>query len=237
MDGDRTKRVWGSVYAEARGAVVSANHACETCVTALGVGGAALSLTDGSGLRETVYVTDPLSARLEEQQLALGEGPSVDVLASGSPVLIPDLEAADSQARWPAFVPAAVQAGAKAMFTFPLQSGAVRVGVLTLYRGGLGPLSFDGLGDAFVFADLVLALTLDGQAGIAETPRTWSPSDSVPHQVEVYQASGMVSVQLGVGVEEAFVRLRAYAFAHDQPLTDVARQVVARRLRFDLDLA
>jgi hypothetical protein len=48
----------------------------------------------------------------------------------------------------------------------------------------------------------------------------------------VHQASGMVSAQLGVGVGEALVRLRAYAFGHDLPLTEVARRVVDRALRF-----
>ena len=42
----------------------------------------------------------------------------------------------------------------------------------------------------------------------------------------------MVSVQLGVSVTEALIRLRAYAFSHDRPLRDVAEDVVARRLRF-----
>ena len=37
----------------------------------------------------------------------------------------------------------------------------------------------------------------------------------------VHQASGMVSVQLDVSVGESLVR-RAYAFAHDRPLTEVA---------------
>jgi AmiR/NasT family two-component response regulator len=47
----------------------------------------------------------------------------------------------------------------------------------------------------------------------------------------VHQASGVLSVQLDIGVGEALVRLRAYAFAHDRPLTDVAQDVVAHRLR------
>jgi hypothetical protein len=42
----------------------------------------------------------------------------------------------------------------------------------------------------------------------------------------------MVSVQLGVPVSEALARLRAWAFAHDQRLEVVARDVVVRRLRF-----
>jgi AmiR/NasT family two-component response regulator len=40
-------------------------------------------------------------------------------------------------------------------------------------------------------------------------------------------------IQLGVTIEEAFLRLRAYAFAHDRRLPDVAADVVARRLRFE----
>src|SRR5581483_7452688 len=49
----------------------------------------------------------------------------------------------------------------------------------------------------------------------------------------VHQASGMVAVQLGVGVGEALICLRAYAFANDRPVTEVAEDVVGRRLRFD----
>jgi hypothetical protein len=49
----------------------------------------------------------------------------------------------------------------------------------------------------------------------------------------VHQATGMVSVQLEAGLEEAFARLRAYAFAVDRTVEAVADDVVARRLRFD----
>ena len=45
----------------------------------------------------------------------------------------------------------------------------------------------------------------------------------------------MISVQLGVDLGEALVRLRAYAFASGAALGDVADDVVNRRLRLDLD--
>ncbi len=45
----------------------------------------------------------------------------------------------------------------------------------------------------------------------------------------------MLTEQLGVGITEAFVRLRAYAYAHDRRLADVARAIVARRLRLHPD--
>jgi len=37
-------------------------------------------------------------------------------------------------------------------------------------------------------------------------------------------------VQLGVTIDEASVVLRAYAFAHDRLVADVAADIVARRL-------
>jgi hypothetical protein len=45
----------------------------------------------------------------------------------------------------------------------------------------------------------------------------------------------MITVQLGVSVAVALIRLRAHAYAHDRRLRDVAGDVVARRLRFDPD--
>ncbi|MGB0094384.1 MAG: ANTAR domain-containing protein [Solirubrobacteraceae bacterium] len=50
---------------------------------------------------------------------------------------------------------------------------------------------------------------------------------------EVHQATGMISVQLGVSMDEAFVRLRAHAFAAGRSLKAVAGDVVARRLRLE----
>jgi hypothetical protein len=45
----------------------------------------------------------------------------------------------------------------------------------------------------------------------------------------------MVSVQLGVSLEEAFARLRAHAFAAGALLGDVAGDVVNRNLRLRRD--
>jgi hypothetical protein len=48
----------------------------------------------------------------------------------------------------------------------------------------------------------------------------------------LHNSAGMVSVQLGVSITEALIRLRAYAFSNDRLLRDVAADVVARKLRF-----
>jgi hypothetical protein len=75
-------------------------------------------------------------------------------------------------------------------------------------------------------------LLLDASSGITGSPG-YQPLDGVlGARAEVHQATGMISVQLGVSLEEAFVRLRAHAFANGAALGDVAGEVVGRRLRF-----
>jgi AmiR/NasT family two-component response regulator len=54
-------------------------------------------------------------------------------------------------------------------------------------------------------------------------------------RAEVHRAAGMVMAQAGVTIEDALVRLRAYAFSSGRSLTEVASDVVERRLRFDPD--
>jgi len=45
----------------------------------------------------------------------------------------------------------------------------------------------------------------------------------------------MVHVQLGITLTEALARLRAYAYAHDRSLSDVATDIVTRRLVIEAD--
>ena len=46
---------------------------------------------------------------------------------------------------------------------------------------------------------------------------------------EIHQAQGMVMVDLGVGLAEAMVRMRAHAFARGVSLVELAREIVAGR--------
>lgn len=52
---------------------------------------------------------------------------------------------------------------------------------------------------------------------------------------EVYQAGGMIIDQLEVTPDAALATLRAHAFVHERPIDAVARDVVARTLRFTKD--
>jgi hypothetical protein len=185
-------------------------------------------------------VTDELSEKIEDWQLTFGEGPCVDAVTSFGPVLTSDVGARDAERRWPGFAPSACRAGVAAIFAFPLQIGAIQVGVLDLYRTRPGPLSGPELGDALLLADTATLLLLDGQDQAAGSPGALvgpagQPVELAAHRAEIDQATGMLTEQLSTDIEDAFVRLRAYAYMYDRPLNDVARDIVARRLRLAAD--
>ena len=124
-------------------------------------------------------------------------------------------------------------AGTRAVFGFPLQVGAARLGAMNLYRDRPGKLSDDQHADALVMADVAAQAVLAMQAN--------APFDIVATELEAganfhlveHQASGKVATQLGISVGETLVRLRAHAFSHDLALNEVAEAVVARQLRID----
>jgi hypothetical protein len=241
MTASRQGRIWGLIAEQAArdGRHVSAADACTAAVAALQITGAWLSAASGTELTgHLMWVTDALSERLAELQLTLGEGPGPDAAADGGPILASDLGEMEAGRRWPAFAQAARRAGAAAIFAFPLRIGAIRSGVMGLYRDRAGPLSAEQLGDALIFADAATLLLISAD----QTDATASgfgpggqPADLAGHRAEIDQATGMLTEQLGVGIAEAFVRLRAYAYVHDRPLADLARDIVARRLRLGPD--
>lgn len=235
MADERAARVWAWITAANEAdAPVSLAALCRAAVRWLAVDGASVTAVSGPAVSEPLSATDERSARLEELLFTTGEGPGADDFMFGSPMLIPDLESVTE--RWPGFVPAAVAAGARALFAFPLQAGAIRAGVLSLYRTEPGPLTPQQLADSLVFADIALQLLLDSASGISGLA-DYHPLDGLSDsRAEVYQAVGMISVQLGVSLEEALVRLRSHAFAASKPLGDVAGAVVSRLLRLDPDL-
>jgi hypothetical protein len=240
-DTSRAARVWKLVFAQVAGRPGRASIAdvCAAVATSLDVSGAWVTVSDGINPGQALCATDVISESLAEVQITLGEGPCHDAVISGAPVLAANL-ADGTGHQWAVFGEAAVRAGAAAVFAFPLRIGAIRVGVLGSYRDKEGPLDTLQLGNALILADIATMLLLDAEARQTNEPlpgaalASQSP-DLTAHHAEIAQATGMLTEQLGVGITEAFVRLRAYAYAQDRRLSDVAHDIVTRRLRLDPD--
>jgi GAF domain/ANTAR domain len=209
---------------------------CRAAVRSLPATGVGLSLMSDDGAPTAVAASDPGSELIEDLQFTLGEGPCLAAYASGGPVLTADLTEA-ARTRWPVYAPAAREQGVHAVFAFPMQIGAACLGVLDVYRDRVGELSGPTLSRAMTFADVAMRSLLDAQqlTGDADVPP--GLEDAMGSRLEVYQAQGMVAVQLKVSLREAMVRLRAYAYAHDRRLSDVAVDVVARRISLEADEA
>jgi hypothetical protein len=209
-----------------------ARRLCAVCAEITDVDGAGIMLLADGQPQGSVCTSDDTSTRIEELQYTLGEGPCIDAHRQHVPVAEPDL--ADPVAvRWTAFSPAAVDAGARAVFGFPLSFGGAHVGAMNLYRHRPGPLSTNQHADALVMADVAARAILTMQA-TANPGAIAGPLEAGGNlRLVVHQASGMVSAQLDVSVDEALALLRAHAFVTDRGVTEVARDVVERRLRLD----
>jgi hypothetical protein len=205
---------------------------CAACPRILGVNGAGIMLMSGDIPRGSLGTTDEVSRLIEDLQYTLGEGPCVDAYRQDEVVAEPDL-AQPVTRRWPAFTPPVLRAGARAVFAFPLRMGTVRLGALDFYRDRPGPLSGGQHADALVVAGVAARGVLEAQAGARPGTVAEELEAGADFHFAVRNAAGMVSVQQDISVTDALIRLRAYAFTHDRSLTEVAQDVVGRKLRLE----
>ena len=229
MNDDRAVRL-GVAFARQ---AAPAGSLCSACVEMLEVSGAGVTIMSGqhSG---PVCSSDERMGRLEDLQFSLGEGPCRDAYDHGKPVTEPDLEHR-SPDRWPNYSTSALGMGARGVFAFPLQIGKSCFGVLTLYQDTAGPLSSQQTADSLVVADVIAKTMVSIQSRSTRALLADELIDASAHRAEVHQASGMLSIQLGIPVDQALARLRAHAYATDQSVAGVAQQVVSRSLHLGDD--
>jgi hypothetical protein len=252
--GDALDQVWAlvgreTVHSEDKPEVSGRlQRLCRAAAAALPATGVGVSVMREGGDQVSVAASSEVNEEIEELQFVLGEGPCMDAHDSRSPVLMADLSSAD-RTRWPGYAPAAQEFGVRAVFAFPLQVGAARLGALDVYQDRAGPLTVQAMSLALTFADVAMQILLDAQhdtqhpdnagsrGNTADTraAETRLVGDALGARLEVYQAQGMVMVQLDVSLQEAMSRLRAHAYVHDRRLNDVAADVVARKLRLEGD--
>ncbi len=206
---------------------------CAACVDVLRVTGVGLTLM-------TRHHTGPMCAsneltrQLEELQYSLGEGPCHDAFRSGLSSGSDDLRAKTDK-KWPNYSPSALEAGACAVFAFPLGHGDGRIGAMTIYRDTPGCLTAEQSDDSVMLADVLTEAILSVQAEEEPDVLATSLIDDASHRAEVHQASGVVAIQLGIGTNEALARIRAYAYSCARPLGDVAADIVDRRIHLHDD--
>jgi hypothetical protein len=188
-----------------------------------------------AGSHEVVEASDSDARAVEQLQVTHAEGPCLDAIATFRPAAEPDLASRRSLDRWPHFARAALDQGIAAAYAFPLIAGGVAIGALDVYSARRGDLGDEAVEDALMLADLA-ALAIDrggGSADIEGVDVTAGAAEPWAHPAVVHNASGMISEQLHIGIDEALLRLRASAFVMERPIADLAGDIVARKIRLE----
>jgi len=199
----------------------------ERCAQLLDVAAVGLLLGDPFGKLHLLAATSMQARDLELFQLQADEGPCLDCYASGTAVSVADLRVA--AARWPVFVPAALDGGFASVHAVPIRAAGETLGALGLFGSRPGALTD---------SDRLIAQTLAHVACVAILQEKAPTSAEVIPQLRavltsrivIEQAKGFVREILDVPVEEAFAVLRAYSHAHGEHLTDVARRLMTDRI-------
>jgi hypothetical protein len=224
---------------DGRRGVAAADRLCEACVVLFGIDAAAISLVFDGASSGTLGSSGAPARMYDELQFTLGEGPCLESVKRRIPILVVDLADPD-EARWPAYGPAMLAHEIRGVSAIPIIVAGEFVGALDFFRAQPGQLSREELVGAVAAAELagipiLDLLDVDLQAAVSD-PRSsaWAELNMLS-RAEVSQATGMLVAQLAVEPAEALVRLRAHAYTTGRSVTDVARDILERRLKLEAD--
>lgn len=199
----------------------------QSAATVLDADAAAVTLVQPV-VRLPIGATDDRARLAEQVQATVGSTPSLLAATSSAPVGVVEAELAEL---WPLFHHALTQrTDVRSVASFALREASGHVfAVLDLYSADptwrpAGPLV--PLQDSLM--DLVAKIL--GVCIARRTSETWWPGDGSARRRQVWVAVGMLCEAAQVGEDDAMAMLRAYAFAHDLLLDEVAAELMAGRL-------
>ena len=217
----------------------AADRLCRACVSTLDIDAAAISLVfDGANIG-TLGASGAKARLYDEEQFTHGEGPCLDAVASRAPVMVVDL-ADSTEIRWPAYGPAMLTHHIRGVYAMPVVVAGEYVGALDLFTARPQALGYEQMASVAVAAELAQMPLLDllekDMHAAATDPGSdaWIELNNLTRS-EVSQATGMVMAQLALPAPAALARLRAHAYATGRTVTNVARDIIERRLRLERD--
>lgn len=196
----------------------------ERCAELLDGHACGLMLADQRGGLQLMASTMDRARILELFELEIREGPCMECFSTGTPITNVALQSAGQ--RWPAFTPAALDAGFRLTHALPMRLRNRVIGALNLFSDDVEPLDGGVLAIGQAMADvatigLLHQRTLNEQTALAEQLQT-----ALHSRVLIEQAKGVLAAQADIDVAEAFTRMRAHARRNGRTLTTVATAVV-----------
>ena len=193
-------------------------------VELLGADASGLMLADQRGALQLMASTMDRARDLEVFELQIREGPCLDCFATGRPVVNVDL--AEAHERWPVFTPAAVEAGFRATHALPLRLRRQVVGAVNLFTADPGRLDDEHIAIGQAMADVATIGLLHERNLREQTVLSEQLQAALHSRVLIEPAKGVLAARAGLGVAEAFARMRSHARRHGVPLTTVASSLI-----------
>ncbi|MCW2839568.1 MAG: hypothetical protein JWR55_1051 [Aeromicrobium sp.] len=199
---------------------------CEAGRQMLAADGAAITLSTPAGVRVPICATDGISARLQDLEDVVDQGPTVDAVQTGTMLI--ERFGEGGEERWPMMS----EHGARLGFTgtliaVPLVVDQRVIGALSAHRQ---PPERTGDRDIGAFLGVALATALLQEPSLSLEGVT--ASGDWPSRAQLHQATGMIVAQVGVHPHDALALLKGQAFAQGTTLPDIAEQIIQRRINF-----
>jgi GAF domain-containing protein len=188
---------------------------------------AGVMLADARGGLRLIASSDDRMRLLELFELQGAQGPCLDAFSTGRAV---QASAADSRARWPVFAPQASGAGFRFMCAVPLRVRTNVIGALNLFRGSDEPFTRAEMEIAQAMAEMAAIALIQERALRERHLLTGQLQAALSSRVVIEQAKGMLAEYLTMPVDDAFELLRSYARDHNRKLSEVAGEVVDRKI-------
>jgi GAF domain-containing protein len=196
-------------------------------VEVLGAEAAGVMLADARGGLRLIASSDERMRLLELFELQGAQGPCLDAFSAGRPL---QANAESSSIRWPAFAQRASDSGFQMMCAVPLRVRTNVIGAMNLFRATDEPFTDDEMDIAQAMAEMAAIGLIQERALREHSLLTEQLQAALNSRVIIEQAKGMLAEYLKVTMGDAFKLLRTYARAHNRKLSDVARDVVDRKV-------
>ncbi|MGI8984912.1 MAG: ANTAR domain-containing protein [Acidimicrobiales bacterium] len=202
------------------------------CVDLLDAAATGILLADAHRNLHVVAASSEQANLLELFQIQNEEGPCLDAFRTGEAIVHGDLSASSP---WPSFGRTATAAGLPSVHAFPMRVRDSVLGTLNLFMGRAGGLASDDVTVAQALAHAATIAVLQDRTAKDANRQSAQLQGALNSRISVEQAKGVVAERAGVGMDEAFRRLRVFARNRNAKLVEVAEAVVSRSLP-DADL-
>jgi GAF domain-containing protein len=195
---------------------------CERCVELLGASDVGIVLVDERGQLHAMASSTERLHVLELMELQNHEGPCLDAYLTGAPVLNADLESR----RWPRFERRAFAAGFRTVHAIPLRHRGESIGAINIFDAHRRTITPEDAAVVQALADIASIAVLQHRA--LRKARTLSDQlqQALQSRVAIEQAKGILAERLHVDLAGAFSTLRSYSRNRNEPIGDVARQLI-----------